>query len=98
MLILILPTERIESCVNFIGKEGHPNIQPSTRPGIEPGTSGLGGRNLNHCTNSSGVAVAIIIIVTDVAAAIVDTVVVVVVVAAAADINVIILVVVTPRS
>ena len=91
----------MESCVNFIGKEGHPNIQPSTRPGIEPGTSGLGGRNLNHCTNSSGVAVAIIIIVTDVAAAIVDTVVVVVVVvaaAAAADINVIILVAVTPRS
>ena len=32
--------------MNFCGKEGHPNIQPSTRPGIEPGTSGLGGRDL----------------------------------------------------
>ena len=37
--------------MNFSGKEGHPNIQPSTRPGIEPGTSGLGGRDLNHCAN-----------------------------------------------
>ena len=43
--------------MNFSGKEGHPNIQPSTRPGIEPGTSGLGGRDLNpsapplHCTS-----------------------------------------------
>ena len=36
---------RMESCVNFNGKEGHPNIQPSTRTGIEPGTSGLGGRD-----------------------------------------------------
>ena len=35
--------------MNFSGKEGHPNIQPSTRPRIEPGTSGLGGRDLNHC-------------------------------------------------
>ena len=35
------------------GKEGHPNIQPSNRPGIEPGTSGLGGRDLNHCANPS---------------------------------------------
>ena len=39
--------------MNFSGKEGHPNIQPSTRPGIEPGTSGLGGRDLNHCANPS---------------------------------------------
>ena len=39
--------------MNFSGKEGHPNIQPSTRPGIEPGTSGLGGRDLNYCANSS---------------------------------------------
>ena len=37
---------RMESWVNFSGKEGHSNIQPSTRPGIEPGTSGLGGRDL----------------------------------------------------
>ena len=36
----------MESWVNFSGKEGHPNIQPSTRPGIKPGTSGLGGRDL----------------------------------------------------
>ena len=43
----------MESCVNFSEKEGHPNIQPSTRPGIEPGTSGLGGRDLNHCANPS---------------------------------------------
>ena len=33
--------------MNFSGKEGHPIIQPLTRPGIEPGTSGLGGRDLN---------------------------------------------------
>ena len=39
--------------MNFSGKEGQPNIQPSTRPGIEPGTSGLGGRDLNHCANPS---------------------------------------------
>ena len=39
--------------MSFSGKEGHPNIQPSTRPGIEPGTSGLGGRDLNHCANPS---------------------------------------------
>ena len=39
--------ERIESWVNFSGKEGQPNIQPLTRPGIEPGTaSGLGGKDL----------------------------------------------------
>ena len=30
--------------MNFSGKEGHQNIPPSTRPGIEPGTSGVGGR------------------------------------------------------
>ena len=43
--------------MNFSGKEGHPNIQPSTRPGIEPGTSGLGGRDLNHCAkNKTGKA------------------------------------------
>ena len=41
--------------MNFSGKEGHPNIQPSTRPGIELGTSGLGGRDLNHCTNPSAI-------------------------------------------
>ena len=46
---------RMESWVNFSGKEGHPNIQPSTRPGIEPGTSGLGGRDLNHCANPSAI-------------------------------------------
>ena len=34
MLVLILPTPE----VNYSRKEGHPNIQPSTRPGIEPGT------------------------------------------------------------
>ena len=44
---------RMESWVNFSGKEGHPNIQPLTRPGIEPGTSGLGDRDLNHCANPS---------------------------------------------
>ena len=43
--------------MNFSGKEGHPNIQPSTRPGIEPGTSGLGGRDLNHCANPSAIYV-----------------------------------------
>ena len=32
--------------MNFSGKEGHPNIQPSTRPRVEPGTSGFGGRDL----------------------------------------------------
>ena len=37
---------RMESWVNFSGKEGHPNIQTSTRPGIKPGTSGLGGKDL----------------------------------------------------
>ena len=41
----------MESWVNLSGKEGHPNIQPSTRPRIKPGTSGLGGRDLNHCAN-----------------------------------------------
>ena len=41
------PVRRMESRVNFSAKEGHPNIQPSTRPGIELGTSGLGGRDLN---------------------------------------------------
>ena len=39
--------------MNFIGKEGHPTIQPSTTPEIELGTSGLGGRDLNHCINPS---------------------------------------------
>ena len=32
--------------MNFSGKEGHSNNQPSIRPGIDPGTSGLGGRDL----------------------------------------------------
>ena len=55
MLVLILPTPGgWRSWVNFSGKEGHPNVKPSTRPGIELGTSGLGGRNLNHCANPSG--------------------------------------------
>ena len=45
--------ERMESWVNFSGKEGHPNIQPSTSPGIKLGTSGLGGRYFNHCANPS---------------------------------------------
>ena len=31
--------------MNFSGKDSHPNIQPSARPGIERGTSGLGGRD-----------------------------------------------------
>ena len=35
--------------MNLSGKEDHPNIQPSTRPGIELGTSGLRG----HCANPS---------------------------------------------
>ena len=34
------------SVLLFSGKEGHPNIQSSTRPGVEPGTSGLGDRDL----------------------------------------------------
>ena len=42
--------------MNFSGKEGHPNIQPSTRPEIELGTSGLGGRDLNHCANPSEIS------------------------------------------
>ena len=47
MLALISPTPGwVESWVNFRGKDGHPNIQTSTRPGIEPETSGLGGRDL----------------------------------------------------
>ena len=37
---------RTESLVNFSGKEGHTDIQPLTMPGIEPGTIGLGGRDL----------------------------------------------------
>ena len=44
---------RMENWVNFSGKEGRPNIQPLTRTGIEPGTSGLGGRDLYHCANPS---------------------------------------------
>ena len=43
----------MESWVNFSGKEGRPNTQPSTRPGMETGTSGLGGRDLYHCANPS---------------------------------------------
>ena len=34
--------------MNFSGKQGHPNIQPSTRPGIELGTLGLGDRDPNN--------------------------------------------------
>ena len=37
---------RMESRVNFSGKEGNSNIQPSTRLGIELGNSGLGGTDL----------------------------------------------------
>ena len=44
---------RMESWVNFSRKEGHPNNLPLTRPGIELETSGLGGRDLNHCPNPS---------------------------------------------
>ena len=36
----------MESWVNFSEKEGHTDIQPSTRPGIEPGTFRLEGRDL----------------------------------------------------
>ena len=36
------------------GKEGHPNIQPSTRPGIELGTSGLGGRDRDREVKGGG--------------------------------------------
>ena len=43
---------RMESCVNFSGKEGHPNIQPSTRLVIEPGISGQGGRDLTIAPTS----------------------------------------------
>ena len=35
----------------FGGKEGHTNIQISAKPGIEPGTLLLEGRDLTHCTN-----------------------------------------------
>ena len=53
MLVLMHFTDpgRMESWVNFSGKEGDPNIQPSNRPGFELGTSELGGRDLNHCAN-----------------------------------------------
>ena len=44
---------RMESWVNFNGKEGRANIQPLTMPGIELGFSGLGGRDLYHCANPS---------------------------------------------
>ena len=36
------------------GKEGHPNIQPSIRPGIELGTSGLGGRDRDREVKGGG--------------------------------------------
>ena len=36
----------MESWVNLSGKEGHTDIQPLMRPGIEPGTFRLGGRDL----------------------------------------------------
>ena len=32
--------------MNFSGEEDHPNILPSTWPGVEQGTSGLRGRDL----------------------------------------------------
>ena len=44
--------------MNFSGKAGHPNIQPSTRLRIKLGTSGLAGKDLNHCANPSTVVVA----------------------------------------
>ena len=49
--------------MNFSGKEGHPNIQPSTRPGTELGTSGLGSRDLNHCANPSAIVIVIVIVI-----------------------------------
>ena len=36
----------MESRVNLNRKEGHLNMQPSTKPIIGPGTSGLRGRDL----------------------------------------------------
>ena len=40
--------------MNFSGNEDHPNVQHSTRPGIEPETSGLEGRHLTTaCANPS---------------------------------------------
>ena len=58
MFVLILPTPEGWKAdrVDFRGKgAGHPNtcIQPSTMPGNQPGTSGLGGRDLYHCANPS---------------------------------------------
>ena len=41
--------------MTFSRKEGHPNIHPLTRPGIGLGTSGLGGRDLNHCAKPSAI-------------------------------------------
>ena len=46
---------RIESSVKFSVKKVHPNIQPLTKPGIERGTLGMGGRDLNHCANPSAI-------------------------------------------
>ena len=54
MLVLILPTpEGWKAEWTLAGKKV--THQPSTRPGIEPGTSGLGGRDLNHCANPSAI-------------------------------------------
>ena len=41
-----LPRRRDGKLVNFNGIEGHSDIQLLTRPGIEPGTSELGSRDL----------------------------------------------------
>ena len=42
----------MESWVNFSGKEGHTDIQPSTRRGLNLGTFGLGGRDLTIAPTS----------------------------------------------
>ena len=39
--------------MNFSGKERHPNIEPSIRPGMEPRTSGLEVDGSNHCANGT---------------------------------------------
>ena len=66
--------------MNFSGKEGHPNIQPSTRPGTELGTSGLGSRDLNHCANPSAIVIVIVIVLVLVLVLVTATVIVVVIV------------------
>ena len=54
MLVLILPTpEGWKAELTLVGKKVTQIFKPSTRPGIELGTWGLGGRDLNHCANPS---------------------------------------------